>query len=160
MSVVTRELCKYDVLGNQRKTQIITEFAIDTPSVAGIPVEACPPNSVTFTPSLTLREHTDWVWCAVFSPDGKYIASGSEDHALMVWDVRRGKLALGPLNKRAAGVNCVAFSPNATRIASGFSDNTILVWHGPMRDHTGPIFSVKFSSSGNQIASGSYDLTI
>src|SRR5690242_18416819 len=31
--------------------------------------------------------HTDHVWCAAFSPDGKFIVSGSKDTTLRLWDI-------------------------------------------------------------------------
>src|SRR6202451_2161312 len=78
--------------------------------------------------NLTLRGHTDEVWCATLSPDGKYIVSGSGDCTIMVWDVQTGNLALGPLKMHTQGVGCVAFSPNGRQIVSGSQDKTILIW--------------------------------
>jgi len=38
--------------------------------------------------------HTDSVISTAFSPDGKYIVSGSEDESLMLWDTNTGNLLL------------------------------------------------------------------
>jgi WD40 repeat protein len=35
----------------------------------------------------TLRGHTGPVWSVAFSPDGKTLASGSQDGAIKLWDV-------------------------------------------------------------------------
>jgi len=119
-------------------------------------------------PNLTLRGHTDQVWCTAFSADGKYIVSGSKDGTIRVWNGHTGNPVLGPLKMHTGGVGCVTFSPNGRRIASGSRDMTVLVWHtvtgkvvaGPFKGHTSPILTLRFSPDGKQIASGSRNKTI
>ena len=62
-----------------------------------------------------------------FSPDGRWIVSGSADSSLRVWDAATGKLAY-TLEGHTTGVRCVAFSPDGRRIASGGEDTTVRVW--------------------------------
>ena len=38
-----------------------------------------------------LTGHKNWVKSAVFSPDARLIASGSEDHSVILWDVETKK---------------------------------------------------------------------
>jgi WD40 repeat protein len=133
-----------------------------------IPAQAGPPHYLTPSPNLTLRGHTKLVYCAAFSPDGKYIVSGSGDKTVMVWDAKMGKCALGPLNMHTLSVWCVAFSPNGRRIASGSCDKTIVVWDavtgevvaGPLEGHTKAIWCVCFSPDDKHIASGALDNTV
>jgi hypothetical protein len=40
-----------------------------------------------------LGEHKEAVTCAVFSPDGAWLASTSQDRSVLVWDAATGKLA-------------------------------------------------------------------
>lgn len=39
-----------------------------------------------------LCSHTDIVYQAAFSPNGKYLATGSQDHTLIIWEVSSGKI--------------------------------------------------------------------
>jgi WD40 repeat protein len=118
--------------------------------------------------NMTCRGHTNWVYSAAFSPDGKYIVSGSVDCTIIIWDAQRGDIFLEPHKMHTEGVASVAFSPDNRQIASGSIDTTILVWDsmkgevvaGPLRGHTDAVWSVSFSSDGKKIASGSWDHTI
>ncbi|MCS7227404.1 MAG: hypothetical protein NZ839_00380, partial [Endomicrobia bacterium] len=42
----------------------------------------------------TLEGHTGWVYSIVFGPDGKYLASGSRDGTVKLWDSVRGELII------------------------------------------------------------------
>src|SRR5262249_13318114 len=33
------------------------------------------------------RGHSDWAWAADFSPDGRLLATGSQDTTVLIWDV-------------------------------------------------------------------------
>ncbi len=113
----------------------------------------------------TLQGHKDWVNSVVFSPDGKMIASGSEDNSIKLWDAETGTL-LRTLNQswwcreNNAAVLSVAFSPDGGFLASGSEDNVIKFWDvktGKVRKTLqGEDFWVKsitFSPDGRVVAS-------
>ena len=116
-------------------------------------------------PNLTIRGHTDSVYCAAFLLDGKHIISGSKDRTVRVWDGQTGNPVSRPLKKHAFGVCSVAFSPDGRR---GSTDKAILVGDavtgkmiaGPLEGHTHSIWSLSFSPDGKRIVSGSRDQTI
>ena len=74
-----------------------------------------------------LRGHDEPVHSVVYSPDGRYIASGSSDFTVRVWDAQTGQSVMA-LTGHDDAVESVAFSPDGKSIVSGSQDKTIRVW--------------------------------
>lgn len=115
----------------------------------------------------TLKGHTGWVWSVNFSPDGKYIASGSTDHKIILWDVAKRAIA-GTLMGHSDIVLSVVFNPEGTILASGSRDKKIVLWDvascqpirimgGWFSGHSELVNSVVFSSDGQTLVSGGWD---
>jgi WD40 repeat protein len=75
----------------------------------------------------TYHGHTDQVWAAAWSPDGKRIASGGYDATVQVWDAADGGHAY-TYRGHSGGVYALSWSPDGKRIASGSFDQTVQVW--------------------------------
>ena len=73
-----------------------------------------------------LEGHTGWVNGVAFSPDGKYLVSGSGDTTIIIWSLEGDPLAT--LTGHTAGVNDVAVSPDGKLIASASDDKTVKLW--------------------------------
>src|SRR5262249_17511422 len=77
-------------------------------------------------------EHTRLVLCLAFSPDGKTLASGSEDTPIRLWDLQTGKVT-ATLRGDMRPVRCLAFSPDGEMLASGREGNAIKIWVSTIR---------------------------
>jgi serine/threonine protein kinase/WD40 repeat protein len=73
-----------------------------------------------------LSEHTAAIWSAAWSPNGRDLASVSEDGTCRLWDVKTGR-SIHTL-KHGGPVWWVAWSPDGTHLATGTADNQIAVW--------------------------------
>ncbi|KIJ30650.1 hypothetical protein M422DRAFT_186841 [Sphaerobolus stellatus SS14] len=117
---------------------------------------------------LVFRDHTGSVQSVAFSPDGKYIVSGSYDQTIRLWSVETGKAVGEPYQRHTYPVQSVAFSPDGKYIVSGSYDETIQLWSvetgkaagEPYQGHTDSVCSVAFSPDGKYIVSGSHDHAI
>ncbi|KAG6329275.1 hypothetical protein ID866_9814 [Astraeus odoratus] len=119
---------------------------------------------------LYCRGHIARVGSVAFSPDGRWIVSGSRDKTIRVWDAHTGCQIGSPFEGHTDSVCSVAFSPDddGRWIVSGSDDNTIRVWDvhngsqigSPFEGHTDSVLSVAFSPDGRWIVSGSLDKTI
>jgi WD40 repeat protein len=114
---------------------------------------------------LTLKGHTEAVQSVAFSPDGKRLASGSNDKTVKVWDTATGQEAL-TLKGHTNRVSSVAFSRDGKRLASA-GDWTVKVWDAAtgeeiltLKGHTNGVSDVAFSPDGKRIASASDDRTV
>ncbi|KAG0352695.1 hypothetical protein BGZ54_002621, partial [Gamsiella multidivaricata] len=123
-------------------------------------------DTTTWSKTLTLGGHTDYVTSVVYSPSGKQIASGSDDKTVRLWDVHTDRPGV-ILSGHDDVVMAVAFSPCGHQIASGSEDKTVRLWNAQTRapvttlsGHAGVVRSVAYSPSGQQIASGSEDMTV
>ncbi|MBG1257787.1 ribosome assembly protein 4, partial [Nostoc sp. BAE] len=114
----------------------------------------------------TKTGHSSSVNSVGFSPDGKTLASGSDDKTIKLWDVSTGK-AIKTLTGHSYTVNSVGFSPDGKTLASGSADNTIKLWDvstgkaiKTLTVHSSWGYSVGFSPDGKTLASGSDGNTI
>jgi WD40 repeat protein len=105
--------------------------------------------------------------CVGCSRDGEYIASGSWDGTVKIWDAPSGNELLTIKKAHTSSLSSVVFSPDGQRLASCGVDSTIKIWDTPsglllhtLTGHTSPVSRIAFSPNGTRLASGGSDQTV
>lgn len=97
-----------------------------------------------------------------FAPNGRFLATGSWDQTVKLWDTRTGRL-LRTLVDPNSGIHCLAVSPNNRTVAAGDSKD-IYLWDsdsgrllGTLKAHIDEVYAVAFSPDGRFLISGAHD---
>lgn len=122
------------------------------------------PTHLNYKPTLILRGHKKPISIIRFSPDGRWIASGSADCTIKLWSASTGLLE-HTLEGHLAGISALTWSPDSRILASGSDDKSIRLWDTatglahptPLLGHHNYVYSLCFSPKGNMLVSGSYD---
>jgi WD40 repeat protein len=121
----------------------------------------------------TLKGHTKPVQSVAWGPNGKRLASASQDGTVKVWDAATGREIL-TLKGHTSPVDTVCFSPDGKRLAVASGDGTkvgkpgqVKVWDAvegrevfTLKGHASDVNCVCFSRNGKRLASASSDNTV
>src|SRR5688572_13228397 len=75
----------------------------------------------------TLPTQSDWVLRFAWSPDGKYLATGSHEKVVRIWDAESWECR-STLVGHQDFVHSIAWSPDGKILATASSDKTVRQW--------------------------------
>ncbi|EIW76928.1 WD40 repeat-like protein [Coniophora puteana RWD-64-598 SS2] len=113
--------------------------------------------------------HTYGIRAIAYSPDGMYIATGSGDSTIRIWDRNTGNQVGETVTEHTGKVNAISYSPDQRFLVSGSDDHTVRFWdleHGykqvgePIEADTSDVLSVQYSPDGKVVASAGSGNTV
>jgi WD40 repeat protein len=102
------------------------------------------------------------------SPDGRWLATGSSEGELRVWEVST-RSSIAQIKAHPRWLHSLAFSPDGQLLASGGGDQLIRLWNTSdlgqsylkesvtLKGHRNEVWSLAFSADGTRLASGGKD---
>jgi WD40 repeat protein/energy-coupling factor transporter ATP-binding protein EcfA2 len=119
-----------------------------------------------------LLGHQEPITNAVFSPNNRWLATGSVDRTTRLWEpanLSRTNTSPIVLNGHAAGITALQFSPDARRLVTSSDDHTVRLWDiaaaNPaatatvLHGHDGPVMALVISNDNATLLTGSVDQT-
>ncbi|KAI9059074.1 WD40 repeat-like protein, partial [Trametes sanguinea] len=114
-------------------------------------------------------EHYGGIMAITWSPDNKYLATGSDDTAIIIWDGATCE-PLRKLDDHTGGICSLEYSHDGTRLLSGSCDKLAYIWNvenigtadvvGQLEGHGGTVQGAHYSPDGTKIFTYSMDFTI
>ena len=111
------------------------------------------------------RAHHSVVSAVAFSSDEQWLATGSWDGVLKMWNAANGTLLW--TSPAVDAIMGLTFSPDGRALASGGTDGQIRLWDvasgallQTLNGHAGPVFRVAWSPNGKILASAGHDARV
>ena len=112
--------------------------------------------------------HQGKVHFRIFSSDGKYVVTGSDDKTTKIWELSSGRLLHtleAPADADGFLEETLHFSPDGRYVVTGSDDNTAKIWevasgrllHTLEDQREGGFRRVRFSPDGSYVLTWSYD---
>ncbi len=120
----------------------------------------------------TLSGHENSVFSVCFSPDGKYLLTGSRDAHLKVWNTQNQFALVKSIPAHMFTINSIVYSPDGKYFATASRDKTIKIWNAQNFEllkvidkekfdgHVNSVNKLLWSSHGNLLISASDDRSI
>ncbi|PIB35819.1 hypothetical protein BFP72_10660 [Reichenbachiella sp. 5M10] len=100
------------------------------------------------------------------SPDGRYLAGGSDSGSIYIWDMENGYEETSLYVQQGAAVSAVTFSHDGKVLAFGDEDGDIVLWNleenktiKKLTSHSATISELNFNNDNTLLASSSLDGT-
>ncbi len=109
-------------------------------------------------------EHKQPIVSLAFGMDERFVASGSADNTVVLWDTKSGERIARPLQGHKGWISALAFSRDGRFVVTGSWDRTVRLWDSagnpmgnPFRGHTDWITHVGFHPEDPSIISHGND---
>jgi WD40 repeat protein len=73
------------------------------------------------------KGHARTITCYSFSPDNRFVVTGSSDNSLILWNIESGR-QVRVFNRHSATIRSVSFNSDGTKILTSSADNTAKVF--------------------------------
>jgi len=114
-------------------------------------------------PIARLTGHQGLIFQVNFSPDGRYIASGSVDKSVKIWNGMTGQFVTS-FRGHVGSVYQICWSADSRLVMSASKDSTVKVWELKSRSlkldlpgHLDEVYAIDWSPMGDRAASGGKD---
>lgn len=115
-----------------------------------------------------IEGHSQSVTALAATRDGKFLATGSADKTIRLWDLTGSAPRLARVFQgHTEEVTALAFAPDGLTLASGSKDQAIRLWtvsladdHTNYEDHKGYVWAAAFNPDGQSFASAGVDRTV
>lgn len=142
---------------NQLRTSSDGRLLVVSTGIAGLGGEVVVVDIERRTVVMRLEGHSDSVYCAAMSADGRWIASGSYDRSVHLWDLQTGKIKRSFVGHNGA-IYDLDFDPSDKMLATASADQTIKLWsveRGERMDTLGQgegeMLAVRFVPKSNEL---------
>lgn len=113
---------------------------------------------------LSFHGHLAGISTVAWSPDGRWIASGSDDKTIRFWNVETGKAHTKPFEGHHNYVYQIAFTPKGNILVSGSYDEAVFLWDvrraqimKTLPAHSDPVSGIDVVHDGTLIVSCATD---
>ncbi len=150
---------------NQIRLSADSQSLLVASGIAGVAGEVVVLNVKTGEVQQRLQGHSDAAYCATASADGKWIASGSYDKSVILWDRVSGKIAK-TLSGHNGAIYDLDFDATSSLIATASADQTVKIWNtagerlDTLGQPQGEMLSVRFAPDGKHLFATGVDRQI
>jgi len=152
------------ISGSDDHTLFLWDLFSSSTSIAVSSDESSHTNGGKLKPQARLTGHQRQVSHVVFSPDGRWVASGSWDNSVRLWEGRTGKF-IATLRGHVAPVYRLAWSADSRLLISASKDSTLKIWDlktyklkTDLPGHTDEVYCVDFVA--DKVVSGGRDCVV
>ncbi|MEM7296737.1 MAG: High-affnity carbon uptake protein Hat/HatR [Bacteroidota bacterium] len=117
-----------------------------------------------FNRNTELARVSSRVKALAISPDGRFLAGGSESGSVLLWDLTNENEETTIYVQQGSAVQSLAFSNDGKLLAFGNEEGRIVIWnmenssrYGSLRGHGSAVSDLEFNADNSLLASSGYD---